>query len=363
MGGIKMEYVRLGKTGVRVSRLGFGCMRYHQDEEEAIRAVNRAIDLGINYFETAIGYGAGRSEIILGKAIKGRRNQVYISTKSNPNDTKTASGMRQALDKSLKKLEEERVDFYQMWGVNSPEALQITLAKGGPLEGAKKAREEGLIGHIGITTHDRPENIIRAIETGEFESVTIIYNLLHRQNEPVLEAAAKHDVGVVIMRPLGGGVFTVFSDKLRFWEKIGESSPTIAALRYLFSNPLVHCVISGMEKTIEVEQNVKVLDLPRLTPEERRLLENACEEYVQKLGEKICGLCMYCVPCPQDIWIPEAMIAWNAYRLGFMDEARQICDKMRSDFEKCTECEECISKCPDSLPIPGRIKELLEVFK
>lgn len=358
-----MQYNMLGRAEVEVSRLGFGCMRYHEDEEEAIRAVNRAIDLGVNYFETSIGYGEGQSEIILGRAVKERRDDIYISTKSDPGRTKTADGMRKALEKSLKKLNMEKVDFYQMWGVNTPEKFKIAIKKGGPLEGAKKAREEGLIDHIGITTHDEPENIINMLKTGQFESVTLIYNLLQRKNESVIKFCSENNIGVVVMRPLAGGILASPSIKMKFLGGGGEYSPATNGLRFVLSNAGVHCAISGMERTQEVEENAKAADLPKLTSEEIKSMVHAYDEVARKLGEKFCGLCMYCVPCPEKIWIPDAMKAYDAYQLGFMEQAKKMYNELASSLENCTRCEECVEKCPESLPIPDRIEELKEVFK
>ncbi len=357
-----MEYDILGKTGVRVSRLGFGCMRYHKDEDEAIKAINKAIDLGINYFETSIGYGEEKSEIILGKAIKGRRDKIYISTKSDPGVTKTADGMRKALETSLKKLSVDKVDFYQMWGVNTPEKFKLTIKKGGPLEGAKKAKEEGLIDHIGVTTHDEPENIINMLKTGEFESVTIIYNLLQRKNEPVIRFCNENNIGVVVMRPLAGGVLSSPSIKMKFLSE-SETSPVVNPLRFVLSNLGVHCAISGMEKVKEVEENAKIVDLPKLKSEEIKSMIQAYDEVAKRLGEKFCGLCLYCVPCPEKIWIPDAMVAFDAYQLGFVEKARQMYENLASSLENCTKCEKCVEKCPESLPIPDRIEKLKTYFK
>jgi len=362
-----VKYRKLGKTGIDVSVLSFGCMRYHEfGEDEGIRAVRRAVELGVNYFETSPGYGNERSEIILGEALKGQRDKVMVSTKCTVRACPTADLMRASLEKSLKKLQTDRVDFFQMWGLMRDEFREKGGIKGGTLEGMKKAQSEGLIGHLGFTSHDKAENVIELMRTGEFVSLTIPVSLAERQVESVLPVAGELGVGVVIMRPLAGGLVTQ-AKNVSFVLDGKPVSNAEAGLRYLMSFPEISTLASGMRQVSEVEENARVADTVEAgNLAEREAILDQFEEVRRKLREaegQVCTGCGYCVPCPQEIAIPNILRLYNMKRIFGADEvARQGYANVKVKVDSCIECEECVEKCPDSLPIPQLLKDADEAL-
>lgn len=170
-----MQYTEFGGTGIQVSRLGFGCMRFPSrevdgkkvfDEEESIRMMHRAMELGVNYFDTAPGYCEKQSEIIVGKALKGRRDKVYLSTKY-PSEEASGDDLERKLETSLKKLDTDYIDFYHMWGISLKTFVERLDTPDGPMARARKLRDAGVIRHISFSFHDAPENMIEIIRRGE----------------------------------------------------------------------------------------------------------------------------------------------------------------------------------------------------
>lgn len=361
-----MLYRKMGKTRLESSLLGFGCMRYHESgEEEAQRAIRRAVELGVNYFETSIGYGRGESELLLGKGLKGLRDKVMVSTKSSPEACPTAAQTREKIEESLKKLQVDYVDWYQCWGVNRPELHEVILKKDGPLEAIRKAQSEGLIRHVGFTTHDRSENVIKLMRTGEFESVTVFYSVAQRQQEPVIAAAKELEMGLVIMRPLAGGLIAKGGtfDVLR-WGSADSARET--ALLFLFSYPEVSTCISGMTTTREVEQNAATVEKTKILNAQRRAeMVAEFDKTFQKTEGRFCTNCHYCLPCPQGVFIPLMLeLLSSAQIFGAADYARieykKLPDRLKPTL--CVECGECIDKCPDRLPIIDMLKEVEAMF-
>jgi len=223
--------------------------------------------------------------------------------------------------------------------------------KGGPLEAARKAKEEGLIRHISFSFHDKPENLIKLIDTGNFETVLCQYNLLDRSNEKAIAHAKRKGLGVIIMGPVGGG-------------KLGEPSETIKkllcaeiALRFVLANPNVDCALSGMSTIEMVEENVRVAsnDTP-LTKEELEMIRASMEEN-KRMEDLYCTGCNYCMPCPVGVNIPLNFQLMNYHRVyKITDYARgQYSQIGKVEWYKgkpaheCIECGVCETKCPQKL--------------
>ena len=247
-----MQYRTFGNTGISLSALGFGSMRLpmtadgqHVDEEKAIPALQRAYELGVNYFDTAPYYCEKESEIVVGKAIKAWRHQIYLSTK---NDVENASGAdwRGRLETSLRKLDVDYVDFYHMWGISWQDYVEKIDTPNGPLTEARRARDEGLIRHVSFSFHDKPDALLRLIETGHFASMNVQYNLLDRANEAGISCASERGMGVVIMGPVGGGRLAGFSPEINRLIHGGAKSTSALALRFVLANPGVGVALSGM---------------------------------------------------------------------------------------------------------------------
>ncbi len=337
-----MEKIRLGKTGMMVTRLGFGGIPIQRlSESEAVRVVQRCLELGLNYIDTANGYTT--SEERIGKAVKGRRQDVIIATKTFPGDAETVT---KNLDLSLKRLDTDYIDLYQFHGVNNKETLDKILdPENGLYLLFEKFKKAGKIRHIGITSH-QIDAAKEQVKTGKFETMMFPFNVI--TNEPakeLLPLCRQYDVGFIVMKPLAGGMLNNAS----------------ICFKYLMQFPDV-VSIPGIEKVEEIEEIVKIYAGPqKMTAAERKEMKRMVEE----LGDKFCRRCDYCQPCAQGIPISLVMTFptfvkrlppdWylkNPMITGQMEKAAN-----------CTECGECESRCPFGLPIRQMIKENYTMFE
>jgi predicted aldo/keto reductase-like oxidoreductase len=366
-----MQYRVLGKTGLRVSALGFGTMRFQMDgdnvdEEVAIAALHRAMDLGVNYFDSAVGYCNSQSEAVLGKALVGRRQGLVISTKYPTWQpyTCTAEDCRRILEQSLSRLGLDSLDVYHMHSLDWS-AAQRVLAPGGALDGARKAKEEGLVKHLAFSFHDEAKRMIDIIDAADdFESVTCQYNLLDRSNEASIAYAHEKGLGVVIMGPVGGGRLGFPSEQLMRMVPGGVKSTPEIALRFVLANPNVTVALSGMNSVAMVEENAATAsrEEPLSEEERQRVLEALAEN--RRLAELYCTGCGYCMPCPNGVNIPENFRLMNLHRVyGLTQVARQRYARFGPKEENnlnasaCVECGTCEPKCPQKIPIIEQLKE------
>jgi predicted aldo/keto reductase-like oxidoreductase len=200
-----MQYREYGETGVRISVLGFGALRLPKKPKRAVKILRRAFDLGVNYVDTAASYPAsnhGANERLVGEALRGYRDQVYVATK-NHYKGKSVDDWQVYLDRSLKNLGVDYIDFYHLHALRW-DVYRRQLVPGGIMERFRKAKEEGVIRHACFSSHDKPENIVKLIDTGEFDGMLVQYNLLDRVNEGAIAHAHEQGMGVAIMGPVGG---------------------------------------------------------------------------------------------------------------------------------------------------------------
>lgn len=370
-----MQYVDFGKTGVKVSRLGFGCMRlpsYEKDgktlfdEEKSIAMIHRAYELGVNYFDTAPGYCDTLSEDILGKGLKGFRDQVYLSTK-NPIENASGDDYDKRLEKSLKKLDTGYIDFYHFWGITLDTFINQVCVPDGPLDRVKKWKEQGVVRHISFSFHDAPGNLGAIVRRGEglLESLLCQYNLLDRSNETDMAFAHKQGLGIVVMGPVGGGRLGAPSQAIQKLLPGKAQSSAEVALRFVFTNPHLHIALSGMSSMEMLEENAALADnTSPLSPEEQAHLERASKEN-ERLAGLYCTGCKYCMPCPQKVNIPEIFTLMNYHRVYKItryarENYAQIGKVPWMQYENaavCIECGDCEAKCPQKLPIREQLKE------
>jgi hypothetical protein len=373
-----MRYRPFGSTGVQVSALGFGAMRLHMDEsggvkkvreEEALAAIRRAFELGVNYIDSGYNYCAHQSEVIVGQAVRSWRGKVYISTKMPTWLTAGRGDARRFLEEQLRKLQVDFIDFYHLHGL-SQERWQRQVLAFGVLDEMRRARAEGLFRHFSFSCHDTPENVMKIIDTGEFDTLLCQYNLLDRRNEPLMAYAKSKGMGVAVMGPVGGGRLSAPRAALQDFAPAFQrrTTPEIA-LRFVLSNPNVDVALSGMNSVPMVEQNAAVASdgLP-LSDEERRQIEEASAQ-VRKLADVYCTGCKYCLPCPQEVNIPaifEALIqhkVWNspaAARDRYASIGRRRTPGKKADA--CVQCGECEKKCPQNIKIREQLKEAHELL-
>ena len=322
-----MNYRILGRTGLRVSVMGFGgiaIQRVTPEEAEAI--VNRALDEGINFFDTARGYTD--SEAKLGTALSKRRSEAIIATKSM---ARSKEGMAADIRKSLATLGVDMIDLYQLHNVKDKESLEQILAPNGALEALKEAQRDGLIKHIGITGHIK-EFLLEALKTGEMSTVQFPFNAVEPDCQDLLELAQQTNTGVIVMKPLAGGAIRNAN----------------LALRYLLEQS-VTTVIPGMDTIQQVEENASLgREAKPLTLEEKQILQGETDQ----LGARFCRRCEYCKPCPQGIDIATVFLLEGYYtRYDLKDWAIERYKALESRADACVECGQCEAKCPYNLPI------------
>ena len=369
-----MQTRRCGKGGPELPVIGFGSMRMHGDDfEHWARIVHRAMEAGFTYIDAGNNYNTHTNEIKVGMGIKGfPREKVVLSTKCMGRQYPTADDARRAIDESMKKLDVDYLDFYQMWCVTWKEFNEFSGKKGGTLEGIRKAMDEGLIRHLGFTGHDKPANTIELLRTGEFEAVTLQYNLLDRRNEEVIAEAGRLGVGVVVMGPLKGGILACDSPLVREVMGGDVKSTEEAAFRFVLSNPNVTCAISGMLTPEEIAEDKRIAEaFTPFTDEERKTADEALTKLTLD-SQKLCTGCRYCMPCPQDVGIHEVFRLANASRIyGLTEGSRRdyaLFDvdwpyDQWKDASFCTECDECLDKCPQNINIPEELKKAHEVLR
>jgi len=370
-----MQYRKFGNTGINISALGFGCMRlpeyekdkkWYIDEDKAIPMIHKAFELGVNYVDTAYGYCHGNSEYTVGKAIKGFRDKVYLSTKLPTWMVKETGDYRRLLEKQLEKLGEDYIDFYHFHSLNKNSFENIVL-KYNLLDEAQKAKDEGLIKHISFSFHDKPEVMKEIIDTGAFESVLCQYNLLDRTNEEAIAYAVSKGLGTVIMGPVGGGRLAAPSELISRMSSSGSGSTPEIALRFVLGNPNVNCALSGMSTISMVEENTKVASMdPQLYKDDWDKINRMVEE-TKKLSELYCTGCNYCMPCPTGINIPHVFSLMNYHKVfGLTEYAKSNFSRLGPEAKTgrspadCIECGVCETKCPQKILIREKLKETLK---
>lgn len=375
-----MQYTQFGKTGLMVSRLGFGCMRFPSrevdgkkvfDEEESIRMMHRAMELGVNYFDTAPGYCDTISEITVGKGLKGKRDKVYLSTKY-PSETASGDDLERRLNHSLKQLDTDYIDFYHFWGISLEKFEQRIDTPDGPMARALKMRDQGLIRHISFSFHDKPENMIEIIRRGQgvFASVLCQYNLLDRANEDAIAYAHEQGLGVTIMGPVGGGRLGAPSKVIQDLLPGKVQSSAEMALRFVMNNKNVNIALSGMSAMSMVEENAAVAsNMEPLSQEEEQRIHTMMEEN-RRLAELYCTGCNYCMPCPKGINIPEIFKMMNYHRVYGLtqfakDNYARIGKEEWMQFQNaaaCVGCGACEKKCPQHLKIREQLRATHETL-
>jgi len=372
-----MRYNEFGKTGIKMSKLGFGAMRLPMrgegdkreiNDDLAIPLMQHSFELGVNYIDTAPYYCDKLSEGAVGRALKGYRDKVYVSTK-NPIENTSADDWMKRLESSLKNLDTDYIDFYHFWGINLKGFKEWEGLSDGPLQAAERAKAQGLIKHLSFSYHDSPENLRYIIDSGRFESVLIQYNLLDRSNEDNIAYAKEKGLGTVIMGPIGGGRLGVPSDIIRDLLKDRPASTAEMAMRFVLANPNVDVSLSGMGTMEMLIENAAIAAKDGHLSDAELDQVKAMMEENKKFAQLYCTSCDYCKPCPQDINIPHIFNMMNNHRVyGLTDHAKAAYAEMQrgegwvksADASKCIECGICETKCPQKLPI---VKQLQETHK
>lgn len=333
-----MEYTVLGKTGLKISRLGFGGIPIQRiDAEGTAELIDRMVEEGINYIDTARAYTV--SEEYLGKALKGRREKFVLATKCR---AESKAQFAAGIETSLQMLQTDYIDLYQFHNPSMAD-FEALIAPGGALEAMQEAKAAGKIGHIGLTTHSI-EVFRRAVEQDWVETIMFPYNIVENQGEELIRVCQEKNIGFIDMKPLAGGAI----------------EDTALALRYIISNPAVTVIIPGMAAISELESNIQACsDITPLTEEEKK----RCQEVRELLGNDFCRRCNYCAPCTVGISIPNVFLfAGYLERYGLADWAKDRYSTLAVKADACVECGECEPRCPYHLPIREKMKKIAAEF-
>jgi len=354
-----MWYKPYGKSGKEISVVGFGGMRFADPEDIDANAeiVLHAYNRGINYFDTAPGYCKDKSEDIIGAAVKQMKpGTFYISTKCGNPD---GGEVTKSLDKSLKRLNVERIDFFHIWCVYTFQDWQRRKA-GGAVAAALKAKQQGLVGHVAISAHMSGGELHDVLYEHLLDGVTLGYNAINfpyrRQG---IEAAEDLGLGVVTMNPLGGGVIPKNAERFDFLRGPNDPSVVAAAIRFNVSHPAITSALVGFTTKQHVDEAVDAVE--SFQPYDQARIEQI-RKNISNSFDDLCTGCGYCLPCPEGLDIPRLM---DAYNMKLLHGSEQVLSRLKWHWsvdpgtaQDCSQCGECEEKCTQKLPIRDRMKEI-----
>lgn len=367
-----MELVHLGqRSGYRIPRVNIGAMRFPEDDDAAVNLIRHAIDSGMRYIDTSRGYG--RSELKLAKALReGYRDKVILSTKWSPwvtkieeDDSDSADCVRRRIEEQLDRLDVESLDFYQVWNIHSRECYEQATRPGGMVEGMLKARQEGLVNHLGFTTHDSPDNLMDYLPHVDWAEVVLFsYNLLNRRYAEVIEAYHRAGIGTIVMNPVGGGKLAQSSDKLmQLAREVGAQSVPDLAIRYILSNPHIDTVICGLTRLQDVDDSIASA---QAGPFEEGAIERiqAFLRDIEVQQAAFCTSCGYCLPCPEGIDIPTVLSClFEDQYWGLHEAARARYEGIKTPkADACVVCGSCEEQCTQGLNITELMQQCTELF-
>lgn len=370
-----MQYRDFGKTGCKVSALGFGAMRMptfevdgkkHIDEEKAIELIRKAIDMGINYVDTAFFYHDGESEGLVGKALKdGYREKTYVATKLPMGDVKCPEDFDRILDTQLQRLDTDYIDFYLFHALNREHWKKVQDF--GLIEKMEKAKAEGKIHHIGFSFHDDLhifKEIIDSFPCCEFAQIQ--FNYLDTDYQAGMQGllyAAEKGLGIVIMEPLRGG-FLASPDECIAENLPENKTPVEAALSYVWNIPEVSLLLSGMNNIQQLECNASLCDKYGqncLSEKELDALSEAKKAFDRK-DYINCTKCLYCKDCPKGIAIPEIFSAFNLLATGDRRTVKEAMPDIDDRVRECIDCGKCEEKCPQNIEIRKMFRRIRDLF-
>lgn len=374
-----MEYRTLGKTGQRVSALGFGAMRLPTlgkeadvNEAESIRLIRYAIDQGVNYVDTAYVYHGGNGEAVVAKALAdGYRQKVHLATKMPTWSVQTLADCDRFLDEQLVRLQTDHIDFYLLHCLGKASWEKIRDL--GVRKWGEKAQADGRIRHFGFSFHDTYEALVAILDDYDWSFCQIQYNFCNEQVQAGtkgLKYAAAKGIGVIIMEPLFGGTLANPPQPLQEIWDAAERRAADVALRWLWNKPEVSLVLSGMNAMEQVQQNIESASrsgVGRLAEDEASLVARIQQAYRQ-FSPIPCSKCGYCLPCPNGVSIPVNFELFNNATV-FQGNSVTLCRNLyyflpeTERASACQECGVCEEKCPQGIPIVETLKRVREQFK
>ncbi len=382
-----MRYREIPRTGHKVSALGLGTMRF-KGRENAVETIRRCLKLGVNFIESAAGYGyespEENADAWVGEGIKGwDREKLVISSKIQANlgdenrdnglPVNTYDGAWQAIENSLTRIGTDYLDFYLLWSLGSDQMYEA--ANNGPLQAMREAKDQGLIKHLGFTSHASNDKIIGWLqENPDMDLIIVYYNFFSRELdeqgtygpfEKAIAWAHERGIGVGTMGSLYGGMLTGHSPA---FANVFPGQPDITlqemAFRFLLGNPGITTCLSGLNEIAHIEEDAKIVtELGPMSDEEGLAFVEAFKEMTK--GEKMCTGCNYCKDCPEGLSIPWLMQFYQQHDIFQLPAVNERIGTMTTteayDPYRCIECGQCEEKCPQDLPIIERIKRVQEL--
>lgn len=348
-GAAAPRYRTLGRTGFKVTTVGFGCMITSDPS-----VIERAVEAGINYFDTARGYQGGNNERMVGAALKAHRKQVYISTKTKGSNKQA---MLADLETSLRELGTDYVDIWDVHGVGSPGDLTDEV-----FEAHQTAKQQGKARFVGLSTHSNQAEVIRAaIRSGKIDVVVVAYNFTMKDAlDAALEEAAKAGLGVVAMKTMAGG-FRRARPGTELHARLSRPGVMLAALKWVLRNPNVHTTIPSMTDMEQLEENLKAMAAP-FTEADQQILA----EHLRYIGPLYCRGCTRCQQqCPQGLPIPD-MLRCLMYAEGYgqfaLGRERFLELPAQAHQVRCRDCVRCTVQCPNGVRVVERLTRAQELF-
>ena len=362
-----MLYRDYGKTGKKVSMLGFGGMRFSNvnDTDSCVAMMLDAANAGVNYFDTAPGYMGTKSEQAFGEAFKEFKKRgipFYAATKTFKADE---SSIRRELDAQLRRLNVDCIDFYHVWCITTLEDWEGRKKKN-VINAFQRLKEEGLIGHICVSSHLIGDQIKELLMEGVFEGVLFGYSAYNFNiRAAAFDAIRKHSLGCVVMNPLGGGIIPQNSKVFDFVKTREGETVVEGALRFIFSHDEINTALVGFGMREEVAQAVKAAQgYKKISAEEMTRMR----EHIKDSFRDLCTGCRYCDECPEGIPIPKFMDAYN-HKLLYGKE-QELLDRLSLHWnisknlaDRCVECGLCEELCTQHLPIMSRLREIASAGK
>ncbi|NHK32757.1 MAG: aldo/keto reductase [Asgard group archaeon] len=389
-----MKYRKMGSLEWEVSALGFGLMRLptrrnsmlsRVKKEEAIKIIRSAIDQGVNYFDTAYLYHFGASEKVLGQALQdGYREKVHIADKLFLPLVRKPDDFDKQLAKQLERLQTDYIDVYMFHGLNRKKFEQVKEMK--LLDKMIEAKEKGLIKHIGFSFHDTLSVFKEIIDSFDWDVCQIIYNIMDTGMQATtdgLKYAYEKGVATVIMGPLKGGLLTNPSEEAISIMKQSKAqrTPIDWALQFIWNLPEVSTIISGMSNQQMLDENCHYADksgVNSLDKDDLKIINQLADIYKERILIP-CTTCQYCMPCPYGVNIPDNFALLNyfshekkgfrrwrvrrRYRKLLVSKSKDLdIDKQNGNATFCTQCNECIEKCPQEIMIPDELKKVHSIL-
>lgn len=369
-----LEHRTFGETSLKPSLLGFGCMRLpildgdsgKINESEAISMIRHAIDGGVTYIDTAYPYHKGQSEIVTGRALReGYREKVLLATKLPTWLLNEPGDADRYLNEQLEKLQTDCINLYLVHALNANTWKKaVELDVWGHLQAAKN---RGQIKHVGFSFHDEYTVFEEILEAHPWDFCQIQLNYMDEDYQAGMMGMKKayaKGIAVVIMEPLRGGKLSgnIPEDVEEIWAQAPvKRSPAAWALRYVANYPEVSVILSGMSTLEQVDENIEILSDAKplsLSEAESKIIDKARDLYRQKI-KILCTDCGYCLPCPQDVDIPRVFSLYNEGSMYNLDMTRSYSSmqEQKNDASLCVECGQCLTACPQALPITDHLKE------